>query len=86
MNKFGRQCKYKGYATRKEICVDPFVKYRVRMDGVMLYEESSTAQEAMDVAALYFKKDPSFQRAEIIKYKASSVGIVMKNNTKMSKV
>lgn len=53
--------------------------YKVEIDGVMLYEEYPTPEKAMDGARLYFAKDHSKYRAEIIKYVTLDMGIVMYN-------
>lgn len=61
-------------------------KYRVKMDGAMLYEEFDTSEQAMEAASIYFAMDARNQKAEIIKYTAYSVGLVMRNKTRISKV
>lgn len=53
--------------------------YRLRIDGVMYYEDYPTADEALKGARAYFAKNHSLRAAEVIKYTTHPVGMVIYN-------
>lgn len=53
--------------------------YRLRIDGVMYYEDYPTADDALKGARAYFSKDHSLRAAEVIKYTTHPIGMVIYN-------
>ena len=62
-----------------QVIMDTEIKYRIKIDGVMYYDEYPTAEKAMEGAKVYFAKDHTLKEAVIIRYTSDHIGLSIFN-------
>lgn len=55
------------------------IRYRLEVDGAMLYEEYKSVEAALAGAKVYFAKDKNMEYADVIKYIVQDMGIRIRN-------
>lgn len=65
--------------TTRKIIMEKKTVYKLKIDGVVYYEEYPSVDKAMEGARIYFAKDHTIKRAVILKYTTDHVGIEMIN-------